>query len=137
VLRRFGRFRTEDESPRLEMAGFLDAVFILLIFFVVTTTFLRHGAVDVERPEVGAAATLPDDALEVVLTADHRLLIDGEPTRGDGEAALRRKLARGDARRVVIHADRRADSGALIRLVDRCRRAGAGTVQVATREAWR
>jgi len=108
----------------------LDVVFIMLIFFIVTTSFIKESGVEIQRPESSAASPQPDAQVMVAITPEGAVWVDGRPVdahRVGGEVAA---LVSGDGG-VVIQADRDATTGLLIEVMDRIREAGVEQVAVA------
>ncbi len=119
----------------IDIAPLIDMVFILLIFFMVSTTFARDLKLDLERP--GAATTEVADArsLRIQLDRHGALYLDGTPVeRWLLEERVREIIERRQVRTVLVVTDRRVDSGDLVEVVDRCRLAGAAHVGVAVEQ---
>lgn len=129
------RSRSEQESSEVNLTPMLDVVFIMLIFFIVTTSFIRESGIEIERPESSAATPRPDAQVMVALTPEGTVWIEGRPVDlhrvGSEVAALV-----SDSGSVVIQADRRTATGTLLEVMDRLREAGVEDVAVAaTRSA--
>ncbi|SDO65903.1 outer membrane transport energization protein ExbD (TC 2.C.1.1.1) [Halomonas shengliensis] len=118
------------DAGEVNLTPMLDVVFIMLIFFIVTTSFIKESGVEIQRPESSAAAPQPDAQLMVAITPEGAVWVDGEPVDahrvGDEVAAL----VSGEGG-VVIQADRDATTGLLIEVMDRIRQAGVEKVAVA------
>ena len=112
------------------MAPLVDMVFLLLIFFVVTTSFVRESGVTVERPQSRDAAAVNGTYLTVAITKEGAVYSGGRPIGADDAAAIGQALAESATRSVVIQADREAPTGLLLRVMDACRAAGADPVSV-------
>lgn len=86
---KFSSRSTEDDSPIVELTPLIDVVFLLLIFFMVSSTFKDEARLAVDLPESSAETSdQPPQSLEVVLTADGRYFINGEPLNdADAESA--------------------------------------------------
>jgi|TARA_B100000700_G_scaffold20246_1_gene19724 biopolymer transport protein ExbD len=113
----------------------LDVVFIMLIFFIVTTSFIKESGVEIQRPESSAATPRPDAQVMVAITNEGAVWVDGQPVDlhrlGDTVSDL---VA--DEGAVVIQADRDATTGLLIEVMDSLREAGVEDMAVAaSREA--
>jgi len=118
------------DAGEVNLTPMLDVVFIMLIFFIVTTSFIKESGVEIERPESSTASPQPDAQLMVAITAQGAIWVDGQPVdahRVGNEVAA---LVSGDGR-VVIQADREATTGLLIEVMDRIREAGVEQVAVA------
>ncbi|EGB14628.1 Biopolymer transport protein ExbD/TolR [Pseudodesulfovibrio mercurii] len=130
ILRRAQR----DESVDINVAPMVDMIFILLIFFLATASFVRESGVDVQRPAAASAETSADEALIIGVTAQGALSIEGE--RLDIRA-LRPRMERFVAERpggpVVVVADRDCPTGITVRVLDACRLAGVRSVSLGAR----
>ncbi|MGM0985207.1 MAG: ExbD/TolR family protein [Pseudomonadota bacterium] len=135
-MRRRRSLGTEGgDAGEVNLTPMLDVVFIMLIFFIVTTSFIKESGVEIERPESSAASLQPDAQLMVAITPEGAVWVDGRPVdahRVGDEVAAR---VSGDGG-VVIQADRTATTGLLIEVMDRIREAGVEDMAVAaTRSA--
>ncbi|MBK1727009.1 ExbD/TolR family protein [Halorhodospira neutriphila] len=136
-LRR-GRHR---EEPELNLAPLIDVVFLLLIFFMVTTTFVREAGLDITLPESSAARSAAPEAVEVSVGADgtyyvgEQALINRRPETL--AKALREALEAGggEQQRVVVRAAAQAPHQAVVRALDGVGRAGVERVSIATLRA--
>ena len=129
------RFRRADKTPRLGIAPFIDMMFILLIFFLVTASFARPRGVEVERPRAAAARVLSQRPVVVTVTREGGVYFGG---RRVDLATLRRLVGREirhtPERLVVVDADKDASVGRLVDVVDECRSAGARRVWLSAQE---
>ena len=123
--------RARQASAGIDMAPLIDMVFILLIFYIVSTTFVQDAGVAVERPTSRSARALSGTYLPVAITKSGRVHVSGAAAAADDAEAVARALAQADTERVVIQADREVPTGLLLRVLDTCRQAGAQTVEVA------
>ncbi|MFY0992488.1 ExbD/TolR family protein [Halomonas sp. C05BenzN] len=118
------------EASEVNLTPMLDVVFIMLIFFIVTTSFIKESGVEIERPESSAATPRPDAQVMVALTPEGAVWVDGQAVDahrvGERVAGL---VSEGGG--VVIQADRAATTGLLIEVMDRIRQAGVEDVAVA------
>lgn len=120
---------------RLDISALIDVVFLLLLFFAVSTTFLETSGIPLDLPEsTGRSERRPED-LSVQVAADGRVEFQGAVVElEDLEAGLRRALAGAESRQVTIRADENSRHGRVIQVMDRARRAGAAGLTVATEE---
>jgi biopolymer transport protein ExbD len=126
--------RARKNTVALNIAPLIDMVFILLIFFLVTTSFVRETGLAVSRPTAATAAAQPGTAIQVGISHDNRVYLD---RREVDIRALRANVARALAEApegsVIIVADRASDTGTVIAVMDACRQAGARQVSLAAR----
>jgi biopolymer transport protein ExbD len=113
------------------MAPLVDMVFLLLIFFVVTTSFVRESGVDVERLTSRNAAAVNGAFLTVAITKEGSVYVGGRTIGADDGNAIAQAMREASTDSVVIQADREAATGLLLRVMDACRAAGADAVSVA------
>jgi biopolymer transport protein ExbD len=127
------RFERDDEG--VNIAPLIDMVFILLIFFMVTTTFVRDVQVDLERPGAKKTSLANPRSLRVTVGARNELFLDDQPVKPWMlQARVRERLARSRVGTVLVIVDRRVDAQKLVRTVDQCRLAGAKHVGVAVEQ---
>jgi biopolymer transport protein ExbD len=122
----------------LNVTSLVDVLFLLLIFFTLTSTFKRAGELDLQLPESTtagpAAAGAEKTSLALVLTQQGTLLLDGEPTTFDDLLPrLRAVREREPDRAVLIEAEQDVDHGDVVRLLDAVRTAGFTGVGIGVR----
>jgi biopolymer transport protein ExbD len=110
----------------------MDMVFILLIFFIVTTTFTRETGVQVNKPKASTAQVLDKDNILIAVTREgaiyiHEKQVDLSMLRG----LLKRLIAQRPERSVVIIADRSSETGIAVDIMDECNLAGVKKVSIA------
>ncbi len=122
-MRRSRRNALPDLTP------LVDILFLLILFFVLTTTFLRQG-LSVSLPS-GEGETRENSPVRVVLTAEGNLYWDRELLP---EEELRGRLSRETPARVSLEADRRVSYGGVVRIFSLLRSAGVETVLLVVEE---
>lgn len=125
----------EEEENQIDLTPMLDVVFIMLIFFIVTSTFTKEAGVDVTRPEAETAVVVESSAIQIGITSANQIfmdkrLIDSRAVRANVE----RGLAENPGAAVIIVADSNSNTKTLIEVMDQARMAGAQNVSVATDE---
>ena len=126
------RQRPEQKSD-IDISPLIDMVFILLIFFMVSTTFVKDMKVDIERPGAGSAERASTKALRINIDSSSTITIDGNPVRPwMVQSRVRDYLEGAGGGSVLVITDRRVPADRLIEVVDQCRLAGASDVGVAT-----
>lgn len=121
-----------EESSEVNLTPMLDVVFIMLIFFIVTTSFIKESGVEIERPESSAATPRADAQVLVAITPEGAVWVDGEPV-DIHRVGTRVSGLLSDDGSALIQADRNATTGVLIEVMDRLRAAGVERVAVAAR----
>ena len=120
----------------INMAPLVDVVFLLVIFFAVSTTFLETSGLKLELPSSTSTAPQQNNQLTVMLGADGAVSFDGEVVSNEqlGEK-LKDALAESDRKLVELRADAGARHGDVVRIMDVIRGAGAAGLTVAARPA--
>ena len=125
------RARAEDESE-VNLTPMLDVVFIMLIFFIVTASFVKEAGIDISRPPAATAERKERGNIMVAITANDQIWVD---RRQVDPRALRANLERLHAENpqgsVVILADESSKNGLLVRVMDAARLAGIKSVALA------
>ena len=133
MRRLVNRPRGEPQVTEINVAPLMDMVFILLIFFVVTTAFVEETGVDVQRPSATSAESLEKQSILIAVTGDGRIVYGGDEYTLNGvRAVVSRELAEKEMP-VILLVDESARSGTLVDVIDECRLAGAKTVSIAAR----
>ncbi len=132
---RFSDSTNEDEGETgIDMSPLIDCVFILLIFFIVTTVFVEETGVEVDRPQATSASQLEKTSILIALTEKGEVVFGGREVGVAGVRSLVSRQLQKDAEiPVIIQADRVSQSGLLVRIIDEAKLAGARKVSVATR----
>ena len=126
------RNRRGDASD-IDISPLIDMVFILLIFFMVSTTFVKDMSIDLQRPGAQSATKASTKALRIVIDDAQAVYIDGNPVRPWMiQSRVREFLEVSDDKQVLVITDRRVSAEKLIEVVDQCRLAGANDIGVAT-----
>jgi biopolymer transport protein ExbD len=128
---RKSRRRDEDESE-INLTPMLDVVFIMLIFFIVTASFVKEAGIDVSRPPAATAERKERGNILVAITENDQIWMD---RRQVDPRALRANIERLHAENpggsVVIQADTKSKNGLLVQVMDAARLAGVKNVSLA------
>lgn len=123
------------EEPGVDISPLIDMVFILLIFFMVTTTFVKDAKVELERPSAASATRASTKAIRVTIDQRGEVYVDARAVRPwMVQNRVREQLQGALERPVLIITDRRVRAEQLLEVVDQCRLAGAKDVAVATEQ---
>ena len=125
---------TEEES-QVDLTPMLDVVFIMLIFVIVTSTFVKESGVDVTRPNAETAVPTDASSIQIGITSNNQIyfdkrLVDKRAVR----ANIEKGLAESPGAAIIIIADALSNTETLIEVMDQSRLAGAENVSVATDE---
>ena len=127
--------RANSKSLELNIAPLIDMVFILLIFFLVTTSFLKETGVDINRPTAATAVSKVKTTILIGVTKDNTIHIDRrEVDLRAVRANVERALAENPDGSVVIVADKASLTGLVIQVMDACKLAGAQNVAIAANQ---
>lgn len=133
-----GRFRemAADDSNEagVDISPLIDCVFILLIFFIVTTTFVEETGVEVDKPQAASSVQLEKTSILLALTAKGEVIYGGREIGFSGVRELVKRMLQKEDVPVVIQVDAAADSGLLVRVIDEANLAGATKVSIASRK---
>jgi len=125
------RIEAEDDID-LNITPMLDIVFIILIFFVVATSFVKESGVDVSRPGAHSSERKERGNIMVAITADNTVWIDKrEVDIRAVRASIERLHAENPEGAVVIQADENSLTGLLVQVIDQARLAGVSDVSIA------
>lgn len=125
----------KDTISSIDISPLIDMVFILLIFFMVSTTFVKDMKVDLTRPGAVSATAASTKAIRVTIDRHGDVFVEGNPVRTWVLQSRVRELLKEDpTRSLLIITDKSIPSEKLIEVVDQCRLAGAADVGVATEE---
>jgi biopolymer transport protein ExbD len=125
----------DEEEAAIDMTPMLDVVFIMLIFFIVTASFVKEAGIDVNRPDA-ATAVKKDRANILVAISDkgevwiNKRQVDIRAV----QANIERLYAENPQGSVVIQADKKATTEVLIKVMDASRAAGVFDVSIAADE---
>lgn len=123
--------RNQDEKE-IDMAPLIDMVFLLLIFFMVTTSFVKETGIDVNRPAASTAELKDKGNILVAVSTEGDIFYEKQKIdMRSVRAHIERSLAENPEGSVVIIADRKSDTGIVVRVMDQCRLAGAKRVSIA------
>ena len=126
-----GNLFQEDEAEEINMTPMLDVVFIMLIFFIVTASFVKEAGIDVNRPEAATAVKKERANILVAISEQGEIWINKRQVDVRAvQANIERLKAENPQGSVVIQADRKATTETLIKVMDASRAAGVFDVEV-------
>ncbi len=121
-----------EEDTELDMTPMLDIVFIMLIFFIVTTSFVKESGVTVNTPQASTAANQENANIFIAITATGEVWIDRRPVDPRSVRALVARLhADNPEGSVIIQSDADAATGTLVDVMDQVRLAGVEGIAIA------
>ncbi len=124
-----------EADASIDIGPMIDIVFILLIFFMVTTTFVKDMKLELERPTASSAVAASSKAIRLFVDQNGDTYVDGEPVRlWLIQSKLRDLLSTATSKVVLVVTDEGVPAGRLVEVVDQARLAGAESVGVATKK---
>ncbi len=126
-----------EDEPEVNLTPLIDVVFLLLIFFMVSTTFEHQSRIQIELPEATAEASKPDDeSLEIIIDARGRYFIGDKQVINTElktlKGAIRKAVGDRDAIPVIIRADASTPHQSVIRALDATAQLGLIQISLAT-----
>ncbi|QHS11160.1 biopolymer transporter ExbD [Sinimarinibacterium sp. NLF-5-8] len=130
------RTRNTDDDAQIDLTPMLDMSFILLIFFIVTTSFVKEAGIDVNRPNAATAERKERGNILIAIRANGEIWIDKKVTdKRAVRATVERLHAENPEGSVVIIADKASETGTLVEVMDQVRLAGVYNVSIAADQA--
>ena len=125
--------RRREHLSEMDISPLIDVVFILLIFFMISTTFVKDMKIDVKRPSAASAEIAPSKAIRVYVERGGSVHIEGQPVKPwILQSRVRDYIKAGRTGTVLVVADRQTVAERLVDVIDQCRMGGATDVAVAT-----
>ena len=127
------RYKDTEQEGQIDISPLIDMVFILLIFFMVTTTFVKDMKLELTRPGAASASAASTKAVRVFIDQFGDIYIDEQPVRIYSlQSKLRDMLRASTDKSVLVVTDENVAAKLVIEVVDQCRLSGATDVGVAT-----
>ena len=125
------------EDPEINLTSLIDVVFLLLIFFMVSTTFEHQSRIQIELPEATAQPNKPEDeSLEILIDAQGRYFLGDQQVVNTElktlKGAIRKAVGEREAMPVIIRADARTPHQAVVRALDATSQLGLVHISLAT-----
>lgn len=126
--------RDDDENTgEIDLTPMLDVVFILLIFFIVTSVFVTEAGIDVNKPDASTAESRSQDLILIAVSGDGQIWIDGEQIDPRFiRSRFERRLAETPNASVVIQGDEAAENQHVLRILEAARDADIASVSIST-----
>ena len=127
------RNRSDGEgSDEINISPLIDVVFILLIFFIVTTVFVEETGVEVTKPQASSAIDLERNSVLIAITDTGKVVYGGREIGPAGVRAIVKRLNQNDDMPVIIQADKDVKTSLLVRVIDEAKIGGAPSVNIST-----
>ncbi|MFA0378809.1 ExbD/TolR family protein [Vibrio sp. 10N.222.54.A3] len=129
---RLGRCHSKNEEAQIDLTSMLDIVFIMLIFFIVTSSFVRESGVEVNRPQASNVVSQKDAGIFVAITSANDIFIDKRVVDVERvQATLEHLLLEQPDASLVIQADEHAYNGTVVKVMDAAKGAGVKNIALA------
>ena len=120
-----------DAMPDINMSPMVDMIFLLLIFFMVTTVFTKDAGIGISRPQAETAQPLQTDAMILTITEHGEIRHAGQPYQLAQIPNVVKEQVPNNHGSITIIADKNAPTGLTVRLIDQCRLGGITDVSIA------
>ena len=135
MRRTLSRSTEEESSSEIDLTPMLDVVFIMLIFFIVTASFIKEAGIEVARPEAETATKKENVNILVAISSSNEIWIDNRRIdKRSVRSVLERMHAENPKGAVVIQADKASNTETVAAVLDASRAAGVYDVSLATED---
>jgi biopolymer transport protein ExbD len=125
----------DDDEGEINLTPMLDVVFIMLIFFIVTATFIKESGIDVNRPLAPTAAEQRGASILIAISPNNEVWIDRRKVKPEAvKPAVERLLAENPEGEVVIQADAESQAETLLEVMASVRDAGANNIALSAEQ---
>jgi biopolymer transport protein ExbD len=133
MRRSFANLSQQQDEMEIDITPMLDVVFIMLIFFIVTASFVKESGIEVNRPEASTSQAKPRASILVAINSSGEVWINKRKVEeSQVRANIERLHAENPQGTVVIQADEEAKTKVLVAVMDAARAAGVTDVSLAT-----
>jgi biopolymer transport protein ExbD len=135
MRRGFSNISAQVEEDGIDITPMLDVVFIMLIFFIVTASFVKESGIEVNRPDASTSNAKPRASILIAINDLGEIWINKRKVEeGQVRANIERLHAENPQGSVVVQADEEAKTKVLVAVMDAAREAGVNDVSLATEE---
>ena len=126
--------KRKRKDTEIAVTNLVDIIFVLLIFFILNSTFTKQSGIDINKPSAQSASQLDKSSLQVTVTKSGAIhLNDRQVDLNMLQTILQREMARSPEKPMVILADRNSDMGVVVDIMDEANMAGVRNVSVGAR----
>lgn len=126
-------YASEARTEEINVSPLIDIVFILLIFFIVTTVFVEETGVEVQRPEAASSEMLEKNSILIAITAEGNIVYGGREIGVQGVRGTVRRLLNDEEMPVIIQADKAVSVDLYTKVHDAASQGGATRISLATK----
>jgi len=128
-----GAFGAQEDEASIDLTPMLDVVFIMLIFFIVTASFIKEAGIDVSRPLASTWRTKPDASILIAISAADEIWIDKKVVEPRFvKPAIQKLHAENPKGSLVIQADEESTNAILTIVMEAAKQAGVANVAIST-----
>ncbi len=125
--------RTTASQEGVDVSPLIDMVFILLIFFMVSTTFIKDMQIDLNRPGAASSKPASSKSIRVFIDNSEKIFVDGQHVRPWVlQSKIREMVSNQTTKSILVVTDKKVTADTLVDVVDQCRLAGVKDIGVAT-----
>lgn len=125
--------RPSPVQESVDVSPLIDMVFILLIFFMVSTTFIKDMQIELNRPGASSSKPASSKAIRVFIDSSEKIFVDGQHVRPWVlQSKIREMVSGQNTKSILVVTDKKVSADKLVDVVDQCRLAGVQDIGVAT-----
>jgi len=121
-----------EDATKIDLSPMIDCIFILLIFFIVTTVFVDEPGIGILKPDATIDSDLEKNSIIIAISADNKIVYGGKALGIAGVGARVKQLLNRDDLPVILQADARADHGVFSAVWSEVKNAGAKKISLST-----
>ena len=125
---------SDPDNVEINLSPMIDMVFILLIFFIVTTVFVEETGIEVNKPEAAAAVQLEKNSVLIAISKEGKVVYGGSEIGVSGVAPIVKRFTLEEDIPVIIQADAGASHGIFSRVYGEAKLAGAKSINFSTKQ---
>ncbi len=134
-MRKNSAMGAQEEEASIDLTPMLDVVFIMLIFFIVTASFIKEAGISVSRPDATTLEKIPDANILIAISAADEIWIDKKSVKPRFvKSSIQRLHAENPKGSIVIQADEESTNEALTVVMEAAKLAGVKNVAISTDE---
>ena len=123
---------SDDDDVSIDLSPMIDCVFILLIFFIVTTVFVEEAGIEVNRPDARSSARLEKNSILIAISPENKVVYGGRDIGVQGIRNVVRSLVMQEDLPVIIQADKESSHGIFRQVYMEAKLAGAKKISFST-----
>lgn len=126
------QYLKDNDQVDINISPLIDMMFLLLIFFIVTTAFVEEIGIEIQKPKAASAQTLEKQSILLGVAPNGSVVYGGKEIGIRGVRGLVARMLKEQDRPVIVLADESSKSGIVVKVIDECKLGGAKIVSIAT-----